>query len=576
MPAMKDGLRVIAVVPARGGDPEVPYLNIKRLGALPLIAHTLREAEESKYIDRLIVSTDDDHVARVAREYDAEVVKRPEELARDLSEIRTVIRHAVETVEAESDTRFDIVVTLQATSPFRRAEQIDTAIEELIQKGFDAVISLNEVRALTWHRLRGKLEPLFERAGRRDELEPLYHEDGAIRVLLRDVLDSEPRLGENVGHILMDKMSALTVHDIYDFWLAEKLVHLPRVLFRVDGGGEMGMGHVLRSLAVAEALTKIAPHADVCFLMRADPPEGVQHIARLGYPVRVAPGDELTTLVDVVIDIIRDYSPNIIVNDRPFLEEDYLRALAGLGASTVNLVDSLDDIENPSELASIIIATMQEGEVELDDYHAGPAFAILRDSFQKKAGASMTIPNDGKRVVLSFGGSDPQNLTTKALEALHDIPGLEVTVVLGPAYGYREQLDRLVPKLSYRPDVLKNVEHMADILVEADLVLCSGGMTVFEIAALGRPGMVLCQNRRERERMDGFSRYGTIEHLGLGTDVSVEEIGRKAKALLKDRDARQQMSEAGARLVDAQGATRVYEVMKKAGNKGPANGGRWL
>ncbi len=569
---MKNGLRVIAVVPARGGDPEVPYLNIKRLGALPLIAHTLREAEESKYIDRLIVSTDDDHVARVAREYDAEVVKRPKKLAKDLSEIRTVIRHAVETVEAESDTRFDIVVTLQATSPFRRAEQIDSAIEELIRKGFDAVISLNEVRALTWHRPRGKLEPLFERAGRRDELEPLYHEDGAIRALRRDVLDSEPRLGENVGHILMDKMSALTVHDIYDFWLAEKLVHLPRVLFRVDGGGEMGMGHVLRSLAVAEALTKIAPHADVCFLMRADPPEGIQHIARIGYSVRVAPGDELTTLVDV----IRDYSPNIIVNDRPFLEKDYLVALAGLGASTVNLVDSLDDIENPSELASIIIATMQEGEVELDDYHAGPAFAILRDSFQKKVSEATVTPKQGKRVVVSFGGSDPQNLTMKALEALADIPALEVTVVLGPAYGYREQLDKLVPRLSYRPNVLKNVEHMADILVEADLVLCSGGMTVFEIAALGRPGMVLCQNRRERERMDGFSRYKTIEHLGLGTDVSVEEIGRKARALLKDRDARQQMSEAGARLVDARGATRVYEVMKKAGSKGPANGGRWL
>ena len=70
-----------------------------------------------------------------------------------------VIRHAVESVEAASDTRFAIVVTLQATSPFRRAEQIDAAIDELIQKGFDAVISLNEVRALTWHRPRGKLEP---------------------------------------------------------------------------------------------------------------------------------------------------------------------------------------------------------------------------------------------------------------------------------------------------------------------------------------------------------------------------------------------------------------------------------
>ena len=569
---MKNGLRVIAVIPARGGDPEVPYLNIKKLGAIPLIAHTLEEANKSNYIDRLIVSTDDDQVERVAREYHAEVVRRPDELAQNIPEIREVIRHAVETVE--NDTRFDIVVTLQATSPFRRAEQIDAAIDELVDNGFDAVISLKEVRTLTWHRPRGKLEPLFERPTRRDELAPLYEEDGAIRALRRDVLASSERLGEKVGHILMDKMSALTVHDIYDFWLAEKLVHLPRVLFCVDGGSEMGMGHVYRSLAVAKELTQIVPHADVCFLMRAELPEGVQHIARAGYPIRVARED-----ADTTIGVIRDYSPNIIINDRPFLDDDYLRALAGLGASTINLVDSLDDIEKPFELASIIIAAMQEGEVELDDYHAGPAFAILRDSFQKKTHKAPAIPEEGRKIVMSFGGSDPQNLTMKALSALDGVADVSVTVVLGPAYGYRIELDALVTKLSVKPEILKNVEHMADILFEADLVLCSGGMTVFEIAALGRPGIVLCQNTRERERMEGFARYGTILHLGLGTDVSEETIRDKVEELVKDRGRRQQMSDAGARLVDARGASRVYEVMKQAGNtgnRGPANGGRWL
>ena len=571
---MKDGLRVIAVVPARGGDPEVPYLNIKKLGALPLIVHTLQEAQKSDYIDRLVVSTDDDQVEQVALEYDgnAQVVRRPEALSQDISEIRDVIRHAVETTEARGEPRFDVVVTLQATSPFRRADQIDAAIDELVDNGFDAVISLKEVRTLTWHRPAGKLEPLFERPGRRDELEPLYHEDGAIRAVKRDVLDSDKRLGESVGHVLMDKMSALTVHDIYDFWLAEKLVHLPRVLFCVDGGAEMGMGHVYRSLAVAKELTHIVSHADVCFLMRADRPEGVQHIASAGYPIRVAPGDDTQT----VMGVIRDYSPNIIINDRPFLEDDYLRSLADLGASTINLVDSLDDIENPSELASIIIATMQEGEVELDDYHAGPAFAILRDSFRNKSNNRAVIPDEGRRIVVSFGGSDPQNLTMKALSALDGLPELAVTVVVGPAYGYRAELDALVATLSLEPKILKNVEHMADILFGADLVLCSGGMTVFEIAALGRPGIVLCQNARERERMENFAHYGTILHLGLGTEVSDDVIREKARELVLDREQRQRMSDAGARLVDAQGASRVYEVIKKAGNKGPANGGRWL
>jgi spore coat polysaccharide biosynthesis predicted glycosyltransferase SpsG len=115
---------------------------------------------------------------------------------------------------------------------------------------------------------------------------------------------------------------------------------------------------------------------------------------------------------------------------------------------------------------------------------------------------------------------------------------------------------------------------MADILVEADLVLCSGGMTVFEIAALGRPGLVLCQNAKEEARMRRFARDGSILHLGLGTEVGENVIRDGVSRLLFDREARLRMSEAGTKLVDAHGASRVASVMNEAGQRGPANGGR--
>lgn len=569
---MKDELRVIAVVPARGGDHEVPYLNIKKLGGIPLVAHTLLEAKKSRYIDRIVVSTDDDQVARVAEEYGGEVpFRRPPALASDIPEIKAVIGHAVREVEKLESTRFDLVVTLQATSPFRTAEQIDQAIDKLLVDDLDAVISVKEIRSLTWRRVAGQLEPLYRRAGRRDELEPMYEEDGAVRVVRREVLDSEERLGKRLGHILMDRMSALTVHDIYDFWLAEKLAHLPRVLFRVDGGGTMGMGHVYRSLAVAQALRSVVSHADICFLMSGDSAEGVQHVSNAGYAVRVLPKSAET---GPILEAIQDHSPNIIVNDRPRLDEAYLRALAGLGASTINLVDSLDDIEKPNKIASVIIATMQDEQSDLDDYHGG--IAVLRESFQGRIPEGCAIAEQGRHVVLSFGGSDPQGLTLRALQALDGLRELSVTIVLGAAFGYRRELEALLPTLSLQPKVLKNVELMADTLFEADLVICSGGMTVYEIAALGRPGIVMCQNTRELQRMEKFARYGSIVHLGLGTELGQETIAAAARELLIDPDRRRAMSEAGARLVDGKGTQEVYDVMKKQKRRGPANGGRWL
>jgi spore coat polysaccharide biosynthesis predicted glycosyltransferase SpsG len=557
--------RVIAVVPARGGYDEVPYMNIKKLGPLPLLAYTLLESRKSRFIDRVIVSTDDDQVAEVARQHQAEVpFRRPAELSG--THIKEVTRHAVEFLEKQGE-RVDLVVTLQATSPFRTAEQIDRALEKLQAENLDSVISLREEKALTWRVVSGTLVPLFERAGRREEMEPLYREDGAIWAARRAVFDSPERLGARVGYVLMDKASSFTVHDIYDFWVAERLVRLPRILFRVDGGARLGMGHVYRSLAIADELRNIST-ADVLFLMSAEHPEGVQHVSRYGYPVRVLAGAE----VPPALEAIREYSPNIIVNDLPFLPNGYLKELARLGASTINLVDSLADVERPAEVASVIIGVMHEDRVEIEDYYGGPSFAILRESF---AGREKTFAPVAGRIVVSFGGSDPQGLTLKVLRALDRLAAdLEVKVILGPAFSRRPELEQLVEGLSRRPLVLDNVENMAETLAAADLVFCAGGMTVFEIAALGTPGVVLCQNAREQSRMESFAGYGTVVHLGLGTEVAEEALLAAARELLADPERRRAMSEAGRKLVDARGAQRAAELVLKTQPRGPAAKGR--
>jgi spore coat polysaccharide biosynthesis predicted glycosyltransferase SpsG/CMP-N-acetylneuraminic acid synthetase len=568
---MKGSLRVIAVVPARGGYDKVPCLNIRKLGPLPLVAYTLHQAARSRYIDRIIVSTDDDRVGEVAREHGAEVpFRRPAELAGKIPHLKPVFAHAVEFLEKNQGEKIDLVVVLQPTSPFRTAEQIDAAIEKLVEGDFDSVITLSEEKVMTWRVVEGELTPLFGKPGRREEMDPIFRETGAIWALRREVLDMPGRLGQNVGYILTDKGTSVTVRDDYDFWLAEKLVRLPRILFRVDGGARIGMGHVYRSLAIAEEIRSVSPAADIQFLMKAEHAEGVQSVSSEGYPVR-ALSDESPSMV---MKEIHEYSPNIIVNDIPApMRKDYLEVLAKLGASTVNLVDSLDDIEKPAELASVIIAVMHDDQVELKDFYGGPAFAILRESF---AGKPKDACEEGRQVVVSFGGSDPQGLTLKVLRAMsslsREVGGLEVRAILGPAFSYKPELEELLPKLSYQPQILESVEHMADVLSVADFVFCSGGMTVFEIAALGTPGVVLCQNAREQRRMETFAQEGSVVHLGLGTEVGEAAIRTTARELLADAARRRAMSEAGRRLVDARGTQRAAKVVMST-PRGPAMGG---
>ncbi|HET7747136.1 MAG TPA: hypothetical protein VFM29_07530 [Vicinamibacteria bacterium] len=549
------GLRVVAVIPARGGTDTVPYLNIKRLGDCPLIAHTIEAARAAASVDRVVVSTDDAAVAEVARRYGAEVpFLRPQDLAADLPSLKPVIVHAVRELEASGE-RFDIVAVLQATTPFRDAAAIEGALERLVEGGYDTVLSVTEDRTLNWKDDGGRLVPLFAREGRREEQPPLYRENGAVVALRRAVLDLPTRFGESVGHVVLDKRAGFTVYDLEDFWMAERLLRQPRVLFRVDGGAQLGMGHVYRSLAIADALRSLS-RAEVAFLMSAGRPEGLVTVTGRGYPVRVAGQDSLES----VLEHVRDFAPEFLVNDLPTVEAAYMRALSHLGCTTVNLVDTPDDLETTEHYEQVIVSVMTQERETPENFYAGPAYAILREQFR---GREKEIRERAGSVLLSFGGSDPQGLTLKAARALARLPReVDLLAVTGPAFSYRRELDQLARAGDGRLRVIHDAAgHISELMLEADVMVGSGGMSVYEIAALGTPGVILAQNTREDRRMRAFAGHGTVEYLGLGTEVEEEAIETSVRALLADAGRRRAMSERGRALVDGFGATRAAEVL---------------
>jgi spore coat polysaccharide biosynthesis predicted glycosyltransferase SpsG/CMP-N-acetylneuraminic acid synthetase len=564
---VKDGLRVVCIVPARGGTDSVPYLNIKRLGDRPLLAHTLQAAKAAACVDRVVVTTDDPRVAEVAKAHGGEVpFLRPGDLAADIPSLKPVIAHAVREIEKAGD-RPDVVVVLQATSPFREAEAVDAAVDRLISGGYDTVLSVTEDRTLNWRAQDGVLQPLFAKEGRREQQDPVYKENGAVVALRRAVLDAPSRFGDRVGYLVLDKRAAFTVHDLEDFWMAERLLAQPRVLFRVDGSAALGMGHVYRSLAIADAL-RASSRAEIAFLMSADHTEGLLTVSRHGYPVRVVAGRGH----EASLEHIRDFAPAILINDLPTIESAYLTALSHVGATTVNLVDTLADLESTEQLAHVIVSAMNQDRETPEGFYGGPAFAILRDQFR---GREKEVREEPRMVLLSFGGSDPQGLTVKAARALQRLPAaIKVVAVAGPAFSCRHEFEVLERTLDRRvPLINEAAGHIADLMLEADLVVGSGGMSVYEIAALGTPGIVLGQNTREDQRMRTFARHGTVQYLGLGTEVDEPAIAEAVHSLLADAGRRRHMSAKGRALVDGLGATRAAEVILDRRQRGRAGAG---
>src|SRR6185503_1760154 len=276
---------------------------------------------------------------------------------------------------------------------------------------------------LAWKDERGLLVPLFAEAGPREKQPPIYKENGAVVALRRAAVDAPTRFGARVGYLVLDKRSGLTVHDLDDFWMAERLLRQPRILFRADGGRRIGMGHVYRSLAIADALVQ-ASQAEAAFLMSGEHAEGIAAVSRAGYPVRVASDTRLETQ----LQHIRDFAPAILVNDVQTLDDAYLRALSHLGCTTVNLVDTLDDLELTEHYKQVIVSVMNSERETPEGFYGGPEFAILRSHFQ---GRNKELREKPRLVLLSFGGSDPQGLTLLALRATQDLEdAVEVVAVM--------------------------------------------------------------------------------------------------------------------------------------------------
>jgi CMP-N,N'-diacetyllegionaminic acid synthase len=230
---MIESRSILALIPARGGSKGVPGKNIREIGGKPMIAWTIEAARRSRYIDRLIISTDDQKIIDVARAYGCEApFVRPPELATDQADSMSVVRHAI----ASLPERYDFLVLLQVTSPLRTVEDIDRAIEQCQSSAAPACISICEpdkspywmvemdgVKRIT------SLFPPDRIPNRRQDAPPVFAMNGAVYVgrMERLAAGEDFMTAGTVGY-LMPKERSLDIDTELDLKIANVLLNESR------------------------------------------------------------------------------------------------------------------------------------------------------------------------------------------------------------------------------------------------------------------------------------------------------------------------------------------------------------
>lgn len=230
---MINGKKVIGIVPARGGSKGLPGKNIKELLGKPLIAWSIEAGRDSTYIDTLLVTTDDERIALIAKEFGAEVpFLRPAELANDSATSVDVVAHAIDFMQSRGE-HFDIVVLLEPTSPLREPQDIDKALELMADGVATSVVSICEAESthpafMFRMESQGLIQSMQSdgfKVLRRQELEPAFFLDGSVYASdIGTLLARKTFCHERTKGLKLPKWKSPEIDDIVDFMLVEAIL----------------------------------------------------------------------------------------------------------------------------------------------------------------------------------------------------------------------------------------------------------------------------------------------------------------------------------------------------------------
>ncbi|HOG37371.1 MAG TPA: acylneuraminate cytidylyltransferase family protein [Candidatus Woesebacteria bacterium] len=232
-------MKILGIIPARGGSKRVPNKNIKMVGGKPLIAWSIESALKSD-LDRLVVSTDDEKIARIAKKYGAEVpFLRPGELSGDKLGIEPVLKHALEWLLEKENFKPEAVALLMATAPMRRPEHINQAIKIFKNKKADSVISVIEAKANSnphWLLKKDSKDqlvlftgkPLTKIITRSQDLPVCYSRNDIIYVLKpKNLYDKTPNLyGKKTELLVMDDFYNVDINTPEDLFICRQKIKL--------------------------------------------------------------------------------------------------------------------------------------------------------------------------------------------------------------------------------------------------------------------------------------------------------------------------------------------------------------
>ena len=221
-------MKILSIIPARGGSKGIPFKNIKSVIGKPLLYYTVEAAKQSKFINKIIVSTDHQKIANTAIKLGVEVIKRPRKLSGDKIRIEPVIDHVLENLKAKEAYVPDLIILLQNTSPLRTGKDVDKAISVLKNGKYDSVLSVAPSKHFLWKIEENNSFPINYnpiKRPNRQEMKNQFIENGAIYVSkYSNYINSKCRISGKIGLYVMKPKFSIEIDEELDLELVKQIM----------------------------------------------------------------------------------------------------------------------------------------------------------------------------------------------------------------------------------------------------------------------------------------------------------------------------------------------------------------
>lgn len=517
-------MKILAVIPARGGSKGIPRKNLRLMDNKPLIFYAINNAKRCERITDVVVTSDDNEILDVALNYGVEAVKRDPSLSDDKTTLDPVIYDATVKTEKIKGYSYDIVITLQPTSPLLKPETLNNAIDEFIKSNEDTYISVVNSPHLAWSKNSTGFYPLYKERLNRQQLPPYYLETGAFFITKRQYITVNSRMGKNISIYEVSENESTDIDTVNDWIVCENQLKRKKIVLRADGYKKLGMGHIYHCLTLAY---QFIAH-DIVFVTNSKYKEGLDKIRSTNFPYVTISNDE------DFFKFLDEYKPDVIVNDCLDTSKEYIKKLKTLSKRVV----TIEDLGAGAESADAVINALYADKPYKANVYSGEKYVCLRDEFILED--PIEISDKVSNVLVIFGGTDPSNLTEKIYRLALDVTSSnkDIKFTFLTALSYDCKLHNIYPTSNI--EILSHSKRITKYMKQADLAFTSQGRTVHELACMGIPSIVLAQNEREQLHTFAHMENGFL-NLGLGSQVEYETIKNTFNLLINTPGIRRNM-----------------------------------